>query len=154
MKEMKALVGNHTWDIIEFSKDKKIVGCKWVFTVKYKSNGSIDRYKTRLVAQGFSQIYGINYEETFAPMTKLNSIRMLLSLTINLDWELFQLDIKNAFLNGELEEEIYMKIPLGLEKGQKVGKVCKLYRSLYGLKQSPRAQFKKFSSTLTRFGYK
>jgi len=86
-------------------------------------------------------------------VAKLNSIRVLLSLVFNLDWELFQLDIKNAFLNGKLEEEIYMKVSPGFEE-ENMGKICKLYRSLYGLKQSSRVWFKKFSSTLINFRYK
>ena len=89
MEEMKALISNNTWKIVEIPKNKKIVGYKWVFSVKYKSDGSIDKYKARLVAQGFSQTYGIDYEKTFAPVAKLNSIRVLLSIAINLDWELF-----------------------------------------------------------------
>ena len=154
MEEMKALKGNHTWETVNAPKDKKIIGCKWVFTVKYKIDGRVDRYKARLVAQGFSQTYGIDYEETFAPVTKLNSIRVLLSIVVNLDWELSQFDIKNAFLNGELEEEVYMKVPLGFEEEMGNSKVCKLHKSPYGLKQSPRAWSKKFSSTLTDFGCK
>ncbi|XP_052199622.1 retrovirus-related Pol polyprotein from transposon RE1 isoform X2 [Diospyros lotus] len=154
MEEMKALDSNNTWELVDRLKNKKIVGYKWVFTVKYKSDGSIDRYKARLVAQGYSQTYGIDYEETFAPVAKLNSIRIFLSIVVNLDWELFQFDIMNAFLNGELEEEVYMKIPPGFENEERIGKVCKLHKSLYGLKQSPRAWFKRFSSTLTKFGYK
>lgn len=124
---MKALIGNHTWDIVEYPKDKKIVECKWIFTVKYKSDGSIDKYKTRLVVQWYSQAYGIDYEKTFALVPKLNSIRVLMSLVVNLDRELFHLDIKNSFLNGELEEKVYMKIPPKFEKGKRFGKVCKLY---------------------------
>lgn len=82
-----------------------------MFTVKYKSDGTIERYKTRLVAKGFTQTYGVDYMETFAPVAKLNTIRVLLSLVANLDWELYQLDIKNAFLNGDLDEEVYMSVP-------------------------------------------
>ena len=89
MEEMKALDSNNTWELVDRPKDKKVVGCKWVFTIKYKSNGSIVQNKARLVAQGYSQTYGIDYEETFALIEKLNSIRVLLSIAVNLDWELF-----------------------------------------------------------------
>ena len=116
LEEMKALTSNNTWDIVVLPEGKKVVGCKWVFTVKYKSDGGIERYKARLVAQGYTQTFGVDYEETFALVAKLNSIRVLLSLAANLDWELHQMDVKNAFLNGELEEEIYMKIPPGFER--------------------------------------
>ena len=134
MEEIRALKGNHTWEVVDIPKNKKIIGCKWVFTVKYNSDENVVRYKARLVTQGYSQTYGIDYEETFAPVAKLNSIRVLLSIAVNLDQELFQFDIKNAFLNGELEEEVYMKIPPEFEKEERIGKVCKLHKSLYGLK--------------------
>jgi len=122
--------------------------------MKTHANGSIERYKAQLVAQGFTQTYGINYAETFAPMAKLNSIQVLLSLVVNLDWPLFQLDVKNAFLNGDWDEEIYMKIPPGFEHEVDNGRACRFKRSIYGLKPSPRAWFKKFSMTLNQLGYK
>ena len=90
---------------------KRSVGCKWVFALKYNTDETIERYKALLVAKGFTQTYGIDYTETFAPVTKLNTVRILLSLTANLDWPLHQLNIKNAFLNEKLEEEVFMAIP-------------------------------------------
>ncbi|GMP88706.1 hypothetical protein CsSME_00040591 [Camellia sinensis var. sinensis] len=105
MEEMNALRRSGTWEIVDLPKDKKTVGCKWVFTIKCNADGSVERYKARLVAKGFTQTYGIDYQETFAPVAKINSIRVLLSLAVNSDWPLHQLDIKNAFLNGDLEEE-------------------------------------------------
>lgn len=104
-----------------------------MFTIKYKSDGSIKRYKAQLVAKGFTQTYGIDYLETFTPVAKLNTVRVLLSLATNLDWPLQQLDIKNALLYGDLKEELYMDAPPGF--GEKFGmRVCKLKRSLYRLK--------------------
>ena len=154
MEEMATLKKKGIWTIMDLPEGKKAVGNKWVFTLKYKSDGSLKRYKAKLVAQGFTQTQGLDYEETFAPVAKLNSIRILLSLAVNLDRKLHQLDIKNAFLNGDLEEEIYMRIPLGFEKDHLKDKVCKLHKSLYGLKQLPRAWFKRFSDTLYKLGYK
>jgi len=113
------------------------VGCKWILSVEFKPDGEIKRYKAKLVAQGYTQTYGIDYEETFTPIAKINSIKVLLSLAVNLDWELYQMDIKNAFLNGNLEEEVFMRMLFGFEEGD--NKVCKLKKSLYGLKKIFRA---------------
>ncbi|KAL9420128.1 hypothetical protein AB3S75_037830 [Citrus x aurantiifolia] len=151
-EEMEALEKNRTWEMVYLPKGKLIVGCKWIFTVKYNSDGSLERYKARLVAKGFTQTYGVDYQETFAPVAKLNTIRILLSVAVNLEWPLFQLDVKNAFLNGELEEEVYMGAPPGFED-KFGGKVCKLKKSLYGLKQSPRAWFERFTRFVRKEGY-
>ena len=124
---------------MELPRGKTTVGCKWVFTIKYKADGSIGRYRARLVTKGFIQTYGIDYQETFAPVAKINSIQVLLSLVVAQDWPLHQLNVKNAFLNGNLEEEVYMDLPPGFEKSLGTNKVCSLKKSLYGLKQSPRA---------------
>ena len=151
MEEINALEKNGTWEVVNLPKNHKIVGCKWVFTIKQKADGSIERYKARLVAKGFTQTHGIDYEETFAPVAKLNSIRVLFSLAAFFDWTLHQLDVKNAFLNGVLEETVYMKLPPGFEKGKH--QVCKLKKALYGLKQSPRAWFNRFGTVVKGFGY-
>lgn len=152
-EEMNALIANDTWEVGDLPQGKKTVGCKWVFTVKFKADGSVERYKARLVAKGFTQTYGIDYHETFAPVAKMNSIRVLLSLAVHSNWPLFQLDVKNAFLNGDLEEEVFMDLPPGFEgKGGKE-KVCKLKKSLYGLKQSPRAWFERFGKVIKSHGY-
>lgn len=115
-KEMKALEKNSTWELVDLPRRKTTIGCKWVFTIKYKSDGSIKRYKAQLVAKGFTQTYGIDYLETFTPVAKLNTVRVLLSLATNLNWPLQQLDIKNALLYGDLKEELYMDAPPGLVK--------------------------------------
>ena len=118
--EMHALEKNGTWEVVPKPKEKVPVGCKWVFTIKYKVDGSIERYKARLVAKGYTQTYGINYQETFAPVAKINTVCVLLSLAANLEWPLQQLDVKNAFLNGDLKEEIYMELPPGFDEGKMV----------------------------------
>ncbi|KAK2422570.1 putative mitochondrial protein [Trifolium repens] len=152
LEEMKALEKNKTWSVVTLLKDKKTVGCKWVFTLKYNSDGSIERYKARLVAKGFTQTDGIDYSEIFASVAKFNTVRILLSLAANLDWPLHQLDVKNAFLNGDLEEEVYMDIPPSFEDKFR-SNVCKLNKYLYGLKQSSRTWFEKFTQSMKKQGY-
>ncbi|KAL4036983.1 hypothetical protein IC575_000564 [Cucumis melo] len=115
MEEMKALEKNRTWEICALSKGHKTIGCKWVFSLKYKADGTLDRHKAKLVAKGFSQTYGIDYPETFSPIAKLNTVRVLLSVAGNKDWSMYQLDVKNAFLNRDLVKEVYMSPPLGFE---------------------------------------
>ena len=128
-----------------------MVGCKWIYKIKTRSDGSIECYKARLVAKGFTQEYGIDYEETFAPAARIASVRALLAVAAASKWDIFQMDVKNAFLNGNLSEEIYMQPPPG--HSVESNKVCHLRRALYGLKQAPRAWFAKFSSTISRLGY-
>lgn len=147
-EEIQALEKNNTWQITKLPPGKRTVGCKWIFTVKHKADGSVERLKARLVAKGYTQTHGINYQETFAPVAMLNTVRVLLSIAANLDRPLYQLDVKNAFLNGDLEEEIYMNVPPGFESEATVNKVYKLKKSLYGLKQSPRAWFHRFTKVL------
>ncbi|KAJ7954112.1 Retrovirus-related Pol polyprotein from transposon TNT 1-94 [Quillaja saponaria] len=153
VEEMKALSKNDTWELASLPYGKRAVGCKWVFTIKRKADGTIERYKARLVARGFTQTYGVDYQETFAPVAKMNSIRVLISCAVNLGWDLQQLDVKNAFLHGDLAEEVYMEIPPGFSCQKTEGKVCKLKKSLYGLKQSPRAWFDRFRKAMLSFGY-
>uniref|UniRef100_A0A2N9IGY8 Integrase catalytic domain-containing protein n=1 Tax=Fagus sylvatica TaxID=28930 RepID=A0A2N9IGY8_FAGSY len=152
-EELEALQKNKTWALVVLPEGKKTVGCKWIFSIKYKADGSIDRCKARLVAKGYTQTYGIDYHETFSPVAKLNTVRVLLSLAANLDWPLHQLDVKNAFLHGDLEEEVYMDIPPGYTASSKAKIACKLQRALYGLKQSPRAWFGRFSSAMRKYGF-
>ncbi|KAH9764942.1 retrovirus-related pol polyprotein from transposon RE1 [Citrus sinensis] len=152
--EMRSLQKNQTWELVDLPPGKKPVGCRWIYTIKYKADGSIKRYKARLVAKGYTQTYGIDYTDTFAPVAKINTIRILLSLAVNLDWPVQQFDVKNAFLHGDLSEEIYMDLPPGCSGPERLNqKVCKLKKSLYGLKQSPRAWFGKFTKAIVRFGY-
>ena len=102
-EEMAALEKNRTWSLCDLPEGKKTVGCKWVYVVKYDANGAVERFKARLVAKGYTQSYGIDYQETFAPVAKLNTVRVLLSLAATWNWPLLQFDVKNAFLHGELE---------------------------------------------------
>lgn len=150
-EELDALTKNHTWDLIILPPGQYVVGCKWIYKIKTRSDGSVERYKARLVAKGFTQEYGIDYEETFAPVARISSVRALLAVAAARKWDLFQMDVKNVFLNGDLSEEVYMQPPPGLSVES--NKVCHLRRALYGLKQAPRAWFAKFSSTIFRLGY-
>lgn len=138
--EMGALQKNHTWDLVALPKGEKTVGSKWVFAVKRKADGSVHRYKARLVAKGFTQVLGKNFTATFDPVAKLTTVRLLISLAAFYSWPLHQMDVKNTFLNEDLDEVIYMDPHLGFwAEGEYAGKVCHLRKSLYGLKQSPRA---------------
>ncbi|KAG7563712.1 Ribonuclease H-like superfamily [Arabidopsis suecica] len=150
--EVGALEENETWDIVTLPEGKHAIGCKWVFRIKYNSDGSIERFKARLVALGNRQEEGTDYNETFAPVVKMTTIRTLLKIASARDWELFQMDVHNAFLHGDLEEEIYMKLPPGINNTDS-SKVCKLKKSLYGLKQAPRCWFAKLSNALLEFGF-
>jgi len=112
--EISALESNQTWETIVLPKDKTAIGCKWVFKIKYKADGTIERYKARLVAKEYTQTEGIDYLETFSPVAKMTTIRLRLSLVSTYNWELKQLDINNVFLHGELKEDVYMIAPPGL----------------------------------------
>uniref|UniRef100_A0A2N9HJJ7 Reverse transcriptase Ty1/copia-type domain-containing protein n=1 Tax=Fagus sylvatica TaxID=28930 RepID=A0A2N9HJJ7_FAGSY len=129
--ELDALHKTHTWDMTTLPPGKSAVGCKWVYKIKTRADGSVERYKARLVARGFTQEYGIDYEETFAPVARLTSVRSLLAVAAVRHWPLFQMDVKNAFLNGDLLEEVYMQPPPGYPDSQ--NQVCRLRRALYGL---------------------
>jgi hypothetical protein len=137
-KEMKSLQENEVWDLVELPRGRKPVGSKWVFKVKTDEDGNIERYKARLVAQGFTQKFGADYDETFCPVVRLESIRTLIALSVQHDLQLHQVDVTTAFLNGKLEEEVFMKQPEGFVAKEQEHLVCRLKKSLYGLKQSPR----------------
>ena len=132
----------------------KKVGCKWVFKTKRDSKGNIERYKARLVAKGFTQKGGIDYRETFSPVSKKDSLRIIMALVAHYDLELHQMDVKTAFLNGSLEEDIYMDQPEGFSIKGKEHLACKLKKSIYGLKQASRQWYLKFHNTITSFGFK
>jgi len=129
---------NNTWTLVDLPKGAKTIGCKWIFKKNYHPDGSIEKYKTRLVVKGFTQKHNINYFDTFSLVTRISSIRVLLALAFIHKLLIHQMDVKTTFLTGELEEEIYMTQPEGcVVPGQKE-KVCKLLKSLYGLKQAPK----------------
>nr|GEW69737.1 putative reverse transcriptase, RNA-dependent DNA polymerase, Gag-polypeptide of LTR copia-type [Tanacetum cinerariifolium] len=138
--EIKALERNGTWTLKDLPKGKRAIDSKRVYKIKFKPNGEVIKYKARLVAKGFTQMEGVDYHDTFAPVAKLVTVRTLLTVAVKRDWIIHQLDVNNAFLHGDLNEEIYMKIPQGFSKEGET-RVCRLRKSLYGLKQA--SQIKK-----------
>ena len=152
VNEMQAFDDNGTWDLPLLLTGKKAIGCHWVFAIKFNPDGSVFRLKARLVAKGYAQTYGVDYSDTFSPIDKLTSIRLAISLVASYDWDLHELDIKNAFLHGDLQEEVYMEQPPRFVAREEIGKVCRLRKSLYGLKQSHRVWFDKFSQAVETFG--
>lgn len=152
--EYSTLLNNRTWHLVPPSKEKNVIDCKWVYKIKRKSDGTLDRYKARLVAKRFKQRYDIDYEDTFSPVVKPATIRTILSIVVSRGWSLRQLDVQNAFLHGLLEEEVYMRQPRGYEDKCKPNHICKLDKALYGLKQAPRAWYARLSSKLCDLGFK
>ena len=153
-EEMQSLVKNHTWKLATLPKGKKEIGYKWVYAQKegFPSKNDV-RYKARLVAKGYAQKEGIDYNEVFSPVVKHSSIRILLALIAQFNIELVQMDVKTAFLHGDLEEEIYITQPDGFKVTGKENWVCKLSKSLYGLKQSPRQWYKRFDQFMIGQNY-
>lgn len=153
IEEIYALHKNDTWSLVSLPKNRQVVGCKWVYKIKRNADGSISRYKARLVAKGFNQIAGLDFSETFSPVVKQATVRVMLTIALAKGWTIRQLDVNNAFLNGTIEYEVYMQQPPGFEDLKRPNLVCKLKRALYGLKQAPKAWFDKFKSSLQRNGF-
>ena len=147
--EIDALAKNGTWTLVELPPGRKAVKSKWVF--KHKADG---RFRARLVAKGFTQTFGIDYDETFSPVARFKSLRLLLALAALEDWEIHQMDVKSAFLNGLLDEEIYMEQPQGFVDPEHPNKVCLLHKAIYGLKQASRAWNLQFHGVLLDLGFK
>ena len=137
--ELDSMYSNQVWDLVKAPNDIKCVGCKWVYKRKRGIDGNVETFKTRLVAKGYTQKEGIAYEETFLPVAILKSIRILLSIAAHYDYEIWQMDVKTAFLNGNLKEEISMMQPEGFTTKNQEHMVCKLKRYIYELKQASRS---------------
>ena len=151
-EEFDALQKNNTWSLVPLPPNRKAIGCKWVFRVKENFDGTLNKFKTRLVAKGFRQVQGFDFTETFSLVIKPITIRLILTLALSYKWPIQQLDVNNAFLNGILEEKVYMQQPQGFEHSDST-LVCILHKALYGLKQAPRQWFERLTTALIQFGF-
>jgi ATP-binding cassette subfamily B (MDR/TAP) protein 1 len=152
-EEMQSLKENQTYDLVKLPEGKRALKNKWVFKLKSEENNLNPRYKARIVVKGCHQKKGIDFEDIFSPVVKMTSIKAILGLAAKLDLEIEQLDVKTAFLHGDLEEEIYMEQPEGFTEPGKEHLVCRLKKSLYGLKQAPRQWYKKFDLFMTQHSF-
>lgn len=150
----RALLKNETWELVKPNNNMKIVENKWIYKLKYNPDGSIARYRARLVAKGYHQTARIDYTETFSPVAKSATIKVVLSLAVNQRWDVKQVDVNNTFLKGELNEEVYMEQPEGFVNSEHPSPVCKLRKALYGLKQAPRVWYEKLRCSLMQWGFK
>ncbi|KAM1689141.1 hypothetical protein EV2_037740 [Malus domestica] len=151
--EIEMIEKNDTWELVKRPFDKPVIGVKWVYKTKLNLDGSVQKNKARLVAKGYSQKPGVDFNETFAPVARLDTIRTLIALAAQKEWKLFQLDVKSAFLNGTLHEEVYVDQPQGFEVQGQEDKVYKLKKALYGLKQAPRAWYDEIDNYFNRSGF-
>ncbi|KAK1419766.1 hypothetical protein QVD17_29081 [Tagetes erecta] len=153
-KELESIEENNTWALTQLPKDQKAIGLKWVFKIKRDAQEKVTRYKARLVAKGYVQQYGIDFEEAFAPVARIETIRLILALAAKRGWKVFHLDVETAFLNGRLKEEVYVKQPDGFIVTGKEDHVYKLNRALYGLRQAPRAWNERLDKTMRKLEFK
>jgi histone deacetylase 1/2 len=151
--EMDALYANHTWTLVPKTSTMNLVSSKWIFKVKTQFDGTIDRYKARLVARGFTQLPRLDYDETFSPVVKPGTIRLIFNIGLSHGWLIRQLDVSNEFLHGDLHERVYLAQPPGFEDPAHPNHFCLLHKALYGLKQAPRAWYLKFSNYIQQMGY-
>jgi len=144
---------NCTWELVDRPPNKNVIGVKWIFRTKLNADNTINKYKARLVVKGYAQIYGVDYSDTFALVARMDTIRFLFAVAAHRNWKVFQLDVKSAFLNGILQEEIYVEQPTGFVTQGKEDKVCLLKKALYGLKQAPRAWYGRIDDYLIGSGF-
>jgi Reverse transcriptase (RNA-dependent DNA polymerase) len=151
--ELDALAKNNTWSLVPASEATNVVGCKWVYKTKHRSDGTVERYKAQLVAKGYIQEEGLDYTDTFSPVIKPTTIRLILTIVVTHNWPIRQLNVNNAFLHGELSELIHMSQPPGFIDIQHPTHVYRLNKALYGLRQSPRAWYHKLRDFLLQLGF-
>lgn len=151
--EINAIEENNTWELVELPEEAKVIGLKWIYKTKFNERGEIDKFKARLVAKGYHQRYGIDFDEVFAPVAKWDTIRLILALAAEKEWRVFQLDVKSAFLHGDLKEDVFVEQPKGFEVEAESNKVYKLKKALYGLKQAPRAWYSRIEGYFAKEGF-
>ena len=151
--EFEALQRNNTWSLVPLPEGRIPIGCRWVYTVKENPNDSVEKYKTRLVAKGFHQQARFDFNETFSPVVKPTTIKIVLTIPLSRGWNVRQLDINNVFLNGILQKEVFMSQPQGFVDEKHPEYVCRLYKALHRLKQAPRTWFERLHKILLQFGF-
>jgi hypothetical protein len=151
-EELDQIEKNDTWELVPRPKNKNVISTKWVFTNKLNEDGQVKRNKARLVCKGYAQIEGIDFEETFAPVARMEAICLLLAYAYSKNVKVYQMDVKSVFLNGELEEEVYIEQPEGFQLSENTDYVCKLKKALYGLKQTSRAWYSRLDKYLQQTG--
>ncbi len=144
---------NDVWEVVPRPEGKSVVTSRWLYKVKHAADGSIEKFKARFVARGFSQVEGVDYEETFAPVARYTSIRSIISIAAEMGWKIHQMDVKTAFLNGFIQEEVCIEQPQCFEVHGKESHVCRLKKALYGLKQAPRAWYSRIDAYLQGMGF-
>jgi hypothetical protein len=153
-EELDQIEKNDTWELVPKPNNKNVIGTKWVFKNKLNEYRQVTRNKAKLVCKGYTQVEGINFEETFSPVSRMEAIRLLLSYACSKNIKVYQMDMKSTFLNGELEEEFYIEQPEGLQLSENTNYVCKLNKALYFLKQAPRAWYSRLDKYLQQVGFK
>jgi hypothetical protein len=152
-EELSMIEKNQTWELVDMPTHKQPIGVKWVYRTKLNADGTINKHKARIVVKGYAQVFGVDFSETYAPVARLDTIRMLLAIAAHKGWKIFQLDVKSAFLNGYLQEEIYVEQPKGFMVEGEEDKVYLLKKALYGLKQAPRAWYSRIDEHLLKHGF-
>jgi len=153
VEEHNSIMRNDVWEIVSRLEGKSVLTSRWLYKVKHAVDGNVEKYKARFVARGFSQREGVDYEETFAPVARYSSIRVVISIASEMGWSIHQMDVKTAFLNDIIEEEIYIEQSQGFEVHDRETHVCKLKKAMYGLKQAPRAWYSRIDHYLQDMGF-
>jgi hypothetical protein len=153
MEEYNSIMKNDVWEIVPRPEGKSVVNSRWLYKLKYVVDGSIEKYKSHFVAWGFSHIEGVDYDETFTLVARYNSIRSVISIATEISWKIHQMDVKTTFMNGLIQEEVYIEHPLVFEEHRRESHVCRLKKELYGLKQAPRARYSRIYAYLEQLGF-